>query len=397
MVRKIGIYREKRNKNRPWTVRWFGEPDETGNPRRYQESFKLRAEAEAFRAEKLMAFKEGEKRDRPEAVTLKDFCSDWLKTRRPGYRPETVKLYENTISRLLNYEGFGEDMLLSKISTHKATKFIAELKPLKSKDQLSNWSRHRTLRNCKTIFTDAVTWGIIIKNPFTPIKRPKLIQQRWHYVTPSEYLSLLDAAPTLRWQAFYALAYTSGLRLGELLSLQWGDIDFEIGEVRIQNRPATVKLPPFFIKDYESRRIPLPGDTLNILAELHAEASEGIPYVLLNEQEYETALNKWQRYQKEGRSWANRDLQNNTLTTFKRHAKRAGIKANGSLSIHTLRKSCITNWANRINNPQVTQTLAGHADLSTTLSYYSQVTLDQRDQAAKAINEMLNDVKVTYK
>ena len=100
---------------------------------------------------------------------------------------------------------------------------------------------------------------------------------------PTEYRNLLEAAPSLRWKACYALAYTAGLRSGEMFSLTWKDIDFEHSEITIANRPATETLPPFFVKDFESRRIPLSRHTLDLLTALQAKATEGVPYVLLNE------------------------------------------------------------------------------------------------------------------
>ncbi|MFC1792940.1 tyrosine-type recombinase/integrase [Planctomycetota bacterium] len=90
-------------------------------------------------------------------------------------------------------------------------------------------------------------------------------------------------------------------------------------------------------------------------------------------------------------------MQNNTINTFKRHAVWAGIKPTGSLTLHSLRKSCITNWANEINNPEVVRCLAGHSDIKTTMQYYSAVTKKQRDKAARAINELLKAKKSSGK
>jgi len=77
---------------------------------------------------------------------------------------------------------------------------------------------------------------------------------------------------------------------------------------------------------------------------------------------------KWQRYRKERRPWKNQNLLNNVLTNFKRHLKKAGIEPEEgrTLSVQTLRKSCIQNWANNITNPEVVRVLAGHSDLKTT-------------------------------
>jgi integrase len=360
----------------------------------------LKVEAEAFRAEQASAFKKGQQRDKPGEVAPKDFCKDWLKTRRRELRPESVKLYKNTIERLQSY--FRTQMLISKITPRTAARFIAELQRLDGKEgELSDWARHRALRHCRTMFETAVVWELIPKNPFKNVKTPKLIVSPWHYLTPAEYKKLLKAAPSLRFKALYALAYTGGLRFGELYSLTWKNINFKAGDAKIENRLATATLPPFRIKDHEARTIPLPKHTLDILEDLktYSEATdEKTTYVLLGKHHYETVVTKWQKYKSEGRAWRNQDMSNNTNRELERHLKHAGIEPEEQLSIHTLRKSCIQNWANNITNPKVTQRLAGHADLKTTMQYYCQVTENERAQAALAIENLLKktDVKVTY-
>lgn len=195
--------------------------------------------------------KEGLQRDKPEEITLKYFGEDWLKTKKPVVRPKTYRSYESTVERLNDY--FDNDMLLCKVTARLAAKFIAELKRLdKKKNELSNWTRHKTLRNCKLMFQTGVTWELIAKNPFKAVSTPKLATKRWHYLKPDEYRRLLEVAPSLRWKALYALAYTASLRFGELFSLTWSDIDFETGGVRIENRPVTSTMPPFYVKDYEA-------------------------------------------------------------------------------------------------------------------------------------------------
>ena len=289
-------------------------------------------------------------------------------------------------------------MMMSQLTPKLAAKFIAEQKPLddssrknrrkNKKEQLSDWSRNKTLRNCKTMFEDAIEWEIIEKNPFRKVKTPKLIVPAWHYLKPAEYRKLLDVALSLRWKATYALAYTAGLRFGELFSLTWKDIDFETGEVIIENRPATAKLPPFFVKDFESRHIPLPKHTLDILTDLQAKAPEGIPYVLINEQRYQTVLAKWKRIRNNrDRHWCNKDMVNNIPREFKKHLKRAEIEPTGQLSIHTLRKCCGQNWANHLPM-HVTKELMGHSSIATTQKYYTQVDESQRAKAA-AVGDLL--------
>lgn len=64
--------------------------------------------------------------------------------------------------------------------------------------------------------------------------------------------------------------------------------------------------------------------------------------------------------------------------TFKRICSKLGIKA----TFHSLRHSCITNWANAGVNPLIIQQLAGHSDFRTTQIYIH-------------LNPNLEDIKLT--
>jgi len=401
MTTKIGLYRNPRSPTRPWVVRWYGEYDPaTGKEKRYSKSFELKRDAEALQANQATEFRQDWRRDKPDEVTVKDFCKSWIECL--TVRPETVKLYQNTVRRLLAY--FGQNTLLRQITPLLAHRFIASVKSLNGKETLSSSTRHRVLRHCRTMFKNAVVWELISKNPFKNVEAPKVTTRPWHYLRPTKYKSLLDAAPSLRWKVLYALCYTAGLRKGEALSLLWGDIvketNKETGKVLkvlvvIQNRNATLTMPPFYVKDNDARTIPLPKHTIAILEDLatYYQALETkSPYVLLDKQQYERVKVKWQKYQQQGRAWRNPDMLNNALKKFKRHIKKAGIQSsNRTLAIHTLRKSCIQNWANCNRNPETTRVLAGHSDLATTMQYYVQADGEQRAKAAAAIDDLLKE------
>lgn len=139
MITKIGLYRNPRSPTRPWVVRWFGEPNPiAGKQRRYSKSFQLKKDAEAFQAKQVTEFRQGQLRDKPDEVTLKDFCKSWIECL--TVRPETVKLYQNTVRRLLTY--FGQNTLLRQITPLLAHRFIASVKSLDGKEKLSSSTRH---------------------------------------------------------------------------------------------------------------------------------------------------------------------------------------------------------------------------------------------------------------
>jgi integrase len=123
------------------------------------------------------------------------------------------------------------------------------------------------------------------------------------------------------------------------------------------------------------------------------------PRQLIDGLRYQTILNRWKKCQEEGKPWSNRYMMNNALRDFRVHAKRAGIRVNGQLTIHCLRKSCGQNWANALPI-HVVKELMGHSDISTTQMFYSQVERDQRRQAAKVIQALVGeemDERVTMK
>jgi integrase len=394
MTKKIGIYKDPRKK-KPWVARWFGLPEPvTGKKRRYSKSFEYKSEAEDFQAKQLLAFKAGEQRDKAEEKTLNDLCKGWMKAKRQC-TAKTVEGCEAINNRLLDY--FGPDVELGKLSAHSADTFMAELKPLQG-DKLSGWTVRKILGGCKAMFNKAVKWGWITGNPFDDVEAPKGLSIRaWHYLTPAEYHKLLDASPSLKWQALYALAYTAGLRKGELFNLRWADIDFQKHELTVQNHAATKETPLFRAKNGKPRTIPLPTSTVEIIHQLQLQARLRTPYILLTERQYLNVVDRWQKYREQKRPWKNDYMENNTLANFKRHVKAAGIEPNGVLCLHTLRKCAGKNWADNIKNPKTVQTLMGHASLSTTMEFYNQVSKDDKQKAADAIDGLLakTDAKVT--
>lgn len=400
MNAKVTVCRDRRNEHKPHIVRWYGDYDpHTGRQRRYCKSFRLKAEAEHFAAQKTVEFTQGARRDKPQEVTLSNFCRDWLHTRKSELRQASLESYENTIARLEDF--FGRDCKLHNIDTQRAAAFVAEQRSRtighKGKE-LSEASREQIKRNCKCLFGTAVEWELLSKNPFKALRLKKVVSKRWYRVTVKEYFALLDAAPSLREKVAYALLYTSGARVGAVFSLMWNDIDFERGRLVISNRDGTTDMPPFKVKDHEARRIPLPKHTIDLLTEWQAQAPEGVPYILLTKERYQIVKTKWQQLRKEGKPWRNRYMINNILRNFKVHYKRAGIKPVGKLTIHTLRKCCGQNWADNLPM-NVVKELMGHSSIATTQEFYTQVDADHEAKAARIIDEMLKgsqDVSQTY-
>jgi len=220
---------------------------------------------------------------------------------------------------------------------------------------------------------------------------------------PNEYHALLEAAASLREKVAYALFYTAGLRLHEAFNLTWDGLDFQENLLFVMNREATADIPPFSIKDYEQRRIPLPQHAIDLLTRWQAEAPEGVPFVLLTADRFERVKAHWQEIHKAGLSWRNRYIVNHVLRNFKVHIKRAGIKSIGKLTVHTLRKCAGQNWADYLPM-NVVKELMGHSSITTTAEFYLAVDRDHERKAAESVQRLLEnalpaeqtDVSLTY-
>lgn len=365
----VGIYRCK-GRTLEWLVRWFGEIDPaTGKPKRYCRSFRTKAQAEQFKAAKMHEIKQTGRRDRRPDETLKRLCDDFLRTKKANVRPSTLRLYAYSVAQLLKH--FGADRAVASITVKDADLFMAaQVQRERGEVKLSDWSRLQTVNHARSIFAAALRWDLIPKNPFKEVTRPKPRPEKWHHLKADEYHRLLEAAPDLRWKAFYSLAYFSGAREGELFSLTWGQIDFEQAMLRIENRRGTPDMPPFHIKDSEPRSAPLPQHTLDILTKWQAEAPEGVPYVLLTQDRYERVLARWKRLGMVDDRWENRYMVNNVLRSMRVHARRAEIEFDGEFTIHCFRKSFGQSHADEDTTIKTLQYLMGHADEKTTLTYY---------------------------
>lgn len=395
MTEKIGIYKDSRKKL-PWVVRWYGVPDiTTGKKKRYCRSFGTKDEAEKFQAEQFLTFYDGQPRDKAEGITLVQFCSDWLRTKRRSIRPITYRDYKRVIKRLCAY--FGPDKPLREISLYSATQFYAELRRQdQAAGEISDWTRNKILRYCRAMFAESVERGCIESNPFKKVKARHVSTRPWHYLDSEQYHKLLDAVPSLRWNALYAMAYTTGLRFGELFNLRWTDIDFERCIVTVRNHNATETTPPFTTKSGKERAVPLPNCTKEILQRWQVQ--QGLqPYVFLTKRQYENVIARWQQYRKKKRPWESQSIVNNLMREFRRHIEKAGIEPDGTLTLHTLRKCAGKNWADRLSNPRIVQYLLGHASLSTTMEFYNKVLKKDMEEAASAINSLLTktDAKQT--
>jgi len=102
-------------------------------------------------------------------------------------------------------------------------------------------------------------WKYVLKKDWNwvDIVKPPQVKTIPDILTPSEIEKLIGATRKLRYRVFLLTTYSMGLRLGETLALQVGDIDAECKLVHIRRG-----------KGHKDRLVPLPDQTLVGLREL---------------------------------------------------------------------------------------------------------------------------------
>jgi integrase len=176
-------------------------------------------------------------------------------------------------------------------------------------------------------------WGININNPVQTVRKPPMPRGRDRLITEAEETVLLkeleaNGRRNLWMRPLVSLALETAMRRGELLSLNWADINF-------QNRTATL----WETKNGEKRIVPLSSKALMVLANMPKSLCGAV--FPLNAAAQEKA--------------------------FREAVRRAGID---DLRFHDLRHSAITRMAKKLPNVIELASVSGHKSLRMLQRYY---------------------------
>ena len=355
-----------------WVVRWYGT-----NNKRYGKVFEKRKEAERYTLELQRRVNLG-KADKPKKVTLGEFINEHKKVMKGQVAYGTLQVQMQVLKLFENF--IGDSIVMSKIQPRYAEAFIANC--LASGLKVATVNKYiRTLRRAFNLAIELRGYMSEGQNPFTKIKERKKATKPVQYVSVEDYHALMNAAQSLWWRALISAAYGSGLRRGEILNLTWGDVDFEEQLIRVSPIEGSAKTLEWEPKDHESRVVPMSDKTTLLFADLQAQSEEGHPYIFISPKRLAWII----RRRTVGNWTPISDVINNLVRDFGQIRKRAGVS---KCTLHDLRRSAITNWAQKLPI-QVVQQLAGHADISTTRKYYLAVRSEDMTSANKVLNSIL--------
>jgi integrase/recombinase XerC/integrase/recombinase XerD len=210
----------------------------------------------------------------------------------------------------------------------------------------------RKLAALRSLFRVQVELGERAENPADLLSAPKRPQRLPRVLRSSEVAALLDRIPLttpleLRDRALFELAYASGLRAEELVTLDVESIDFDSETVRVEGKGGKTRVVPV-------------GE--HALAALHRYLARGRP-ALDGRGDRERSL----FLSKTGRRLSTSDVRRR-LRTWTRQAV-ARVPALADAHPHALRHSFATHLLEGGADLRAIQELLGHAAISTTQVY----------------------------
>lgn len=249
----------------------------------------------------------------------------------------TIESYEND---LYDLELYFKDKIIN--ITHKdLTKYITSLKSLNAR----SIAHHITVIN--SFYSFLVYNNIIKVNPSSNIIQPKLPKELPTFLTEEEINRLLDVDLTdeyaYRNKAMLELLYATGLRISELVSLKFNNIDLKDTIIRVEGKGNKERIVPF-------------ADVANKYLTLYLNEYRNKILGPRYDSEYLFISNAKKPITRQG-----------FFKIIKKECERAGIKKN--VSPHVLRHSFATHLLEGGADLRVIQELLGHSDISTTQIY----------------------------
>lgn len=295
----------------------------------------------------------------PSSLTFEDWAGEWLEGCRGRLRPKTVESYQDAMTALLPYLGRLRLHKLAPLHVHHALQQLAR----GGKGERALMLAYGALRAC---LNQARHLGLIAANPCEAVPRPRYEpaeRPRWGALEARRFLQAVqERGDTLAVMA--GLALLTGCRLGELLGLTWGDVDWGAGLLHVRRSLTWVRGRPLLQKPKTragERVVALPSLALALLGKLPREAV----YLF----------------------WAERPPATKQVArTMTELCQRAGVPR---LNFHSLRSVAASLLVARGMELRAIQALLGHSRPSITLDTYSRHVLPQARLVAEALDEAL--------
>jgi integrase len=280
---------------------------------------------------------------------LASFLTHWLEEGRADWRERTYE-HNEVVCRLHITPHLGTTAL-EELTVPAIQRWLRKLRA----DAPSTDRPARALRVLRTALNAAVRWRILDYNPASLVQMPRHERRRGVALSTAQAAALLDQVKGHRLEALYHMVLTLGLRRGELIALQWADVDLNGATLTVQGGKTAAA----------RRTLPLSAALVEQLRQHWQRQQAERAALPLTWQEHGRVFASEVGTPIDGRS---------LLGQFKRLARRAGLPYD--LHFHDLRHTALTRLAERGTPPAVVQAIAGHTTPTLALQVYTHAELD---------------------
>ncbi|MEJ8728472.1 tyrosine-type recombinase/integrase [Flintibacter sp. HCN-6482] len=312
----------------------------------------------------------------------KDDLSAILKGRTQKDLAETSGVSRSTISSMCRGEGVTLTTA-EKISTalERSTKDLFTIQ--RSNGKLSPKSIQHYLSFVSSVLDYAFRFEMISSNPCKRVVIPSGEAPERECYTVEEAQAFLDSlnhAPT-KYKAFFVLAIYGGFRRGELLGLEWEDIDFQAKVVKIRRTSQYLPGRGTFTDDTKTekshRTLKLPAPVFNVLKRLQIEQTQD-------------RLRLGDQWHNSGRLFVGDTGEpihpNTPYHWLRRFCEDTGQRFLGIHAFRHLNASLLINSG--VDVKTVSASL-GHSQVTTTLNIYAHTFEEAQARASEAVADLL--------
>lgn len=313
-----------------------------GRKTRYSCHTKFKKEALQF----LTTFKAELKNRKPSnIITLGELKKKYLASIEATHTKGSYRHSRKCIERLI--EVLGEGINVNDITKQQVETFINNIY------RASQHTASLHLRHLKAIFNKAIDWNYLEKNPFKGI-RLRIATNNPIFISKDELKLIVEKENNSILSTIYLLAFYTGLRLSEIINLEWNDVDLNSRIIKVRNKEG------FTTKSKRERVIPISNVVFDLLTNLNHNSN----FIFSkNEARFNpTYVSK----------------------SFKKSVKASGL--NSKIHFHTLRHSFASNLVQKNVNIYTVQKLLGHSNISTT-QIYSHLNQDNLINAISLLND----------
>jgi integrase len=312
--------------------------------------------------------------------TLGDYLRAWFHVHQTSLKATTAGDYYRLMERVI-IPGLGT-LKLSELRRSTFDQFYVRL----VEGGMGKNHVHYTHRILHKALADAVDDRLLPYNPSDRAKTPRL-DHRKHQRSPlslEQVHVLLNAVQGTLISPLIHLAIKTGMRQGELLALQWEDIDWKERQIHVRRNLQRIRENEKILLQFSTPKSQAGDRIINV--------GEGTLQVLREQRNLVQSLRLfagelWQEYNLVFPSQVGTPQHNsNLLKRYQAALKAAGLPV---ISFHALRHIAASLMLNHGVPVLVVSYILGHSQPSTTMNMYGHEFTLQEVQAAEMMDQLL--------